>query len=239
MIFPAALRRVQAALKKVVVILFVEEKHLGHFVFTGRTWRNCTQCCKLWKAASCNGIGSSVWVQSCAKWSYSMLWRDAEDTCFVMIVMFDRMIPKGGVKTPRQFKEFADGMQCTLLHERICSVESCTMLYHLTWNCPGIDCRHFCSIPGFDLDRCGPCSIRLFVFGYTWEEIWGANALQMQKQSNLSRFLVHLCKHTRAEFGYVIILSSTPLIRNYSTLSIYIYSLYLSAASGEVQEVES
>ena len=152
-----------------------------------------------------------------------MLWRDAEDTCFVMIVMFDRMIPKGGVKTPRQFKEFADGMQCTLLHERICSVESCTMLYHLTWNCPGIDCRHFCSIPGFDLDRCGPCSIRLFVFGYTWEEIWGANALQMQKQSNLSRFLVHLCKHTRAEFGYVIILSSTPLIRNYSTLSIYIY----------------
>ena len=54
----------------------------------------------------------------------------------------------------------------------------------------------------------------------------------MQKQSNLSRFLVHLCKHTRAEFGYVIILLSTPLIRNYSTLSIYIYiySLYLSAA---------
>lgn len=53
-----------------------------------------------------------------------MLWRDAEDTCFVM---FDRMIPKGDVKTPRQFKEFADGMQCTVLHERICSVENWTI----------------------------------------------------------------------------------------------------------------
>ena len=49
---------------------------------------------------------------------------DAEDTCFVMS---DRMIPKGDVKTPRQFKEFADGMQCTVLHERICSVENCTI----------------------------------------------------------------------------------------------------------------